>query len=446
MKPRGAVAVDLGATSVRFAAGRLEGGKIISEVVAQRAHAPIERRGRLEWDFDQLLGVATEAVAYAAEHFTEPTFGIDAWGVDHGFVGTAGDLIQSPVAYRDPSHQAMFERLAAHRQEIYEGTGIQHQPFNTLYQLAARAEDQPELVGADWMLTPDLIGYLLTGVRHTELTMASTTQLMGLDGTWWPRAFEIIGWPVPDRLPRRPGEVLGQAQGVRWVSVGSHDTASAVLGLGPLRSDQAFLNVGTWSLLGTVVDTPILSDAGFTNERTVDGRVRYLANIPGFYVINRVHEELGLASTVPEWLETARPGGESADLMGQQFFNPPRMMDALSDQARVPLMDAADWSSFALNSLVQTTVAQLERLQSQTGRQFTEIRLSGGGSQSRAFAQALADASRREVVAGPVESTVLGNLALQFYAQGALSTWEELLQTIGTSIATRRYSPREPSV
>jgi len=107
MKPAGAVAVDLGATSVRFAAGRLHEGRILSEVIAQRAHAPIERNGRLEWDFNLLLGIATEAVAYAADHFREPTFGIDAWGVDHGFVDRNGAIVQSPVAYRDPSHQAM---------------------------------------------------------------------------------------------------------------------------------------------------------------------------------------------------------------------------------------------------------------------------------------------------------------------------------------------------
>ncbi len=443
MKPAGAVAVDLGATSVRFAAGQLREGRIISEVIAQRAHAPLERNGRLEWDFNLLLGIATESVAYAAEHFREPTFGIDAWGVDHGFVDRSGAIVQSPVAYRDPSHQAMFEQLSAHQPEIYAGTGIQHQPFNTLYQLAARAEDQPSLIGSDWILTPDLIGFLLTGVRHTELTMASTTQLMGLTDTWWPRAFEIIGWPVPDRVPQRPGKVLGDADGVRWVSVGSHDTASAVLGLGPLRDDQAFLNVGTWSLLGTVVDQPILTDPGFTNERTVDARIRYLANIPGFYVINRVHEELGLPYGVPEWLTMARPTLEAADLMRSEFFNPPRMTDLLAAQVPAAPADAAGWASLALSSLVQTTTAQLRRLEAQTGRRFAEVRLSGGGSQSRAFAQALADASHRDVIAGPAESTLLGNLAMQFYAQGAFSGWDDLLRTVAASFTTVRHVPRE---
>jgi len=442
MKPAGAVAIDLGATSVRFAAGRLDEGRILSEVIAQRAHAPLERNGRLEWDFNLLVGIATEAVAYAADHFREPTFGIDAWGVDHGFVDRVGAIVQSPVAYRDPSHQTMFERLSAHQPEIYAGTGIQHQPFNTLYQLAARAEDQPSLIGSDWMLTPDLIGFLLTGTRHTELTMASTTQLMGLTDTWWPRAFEIIGWPLPDRVPRRPGQVLGDVDGVRWVSVGSHDTASAVLGLGPLRDDQAFLNVGTWSLLGTVVDQPILTDPGFTNERTVDARIRYLANIPGFYVINRVHEELGLNCGVPEWLAMAKPTQAAADLMRPEFFNPPRMTDLLAAQLSTAPTDVAEWASLALNSLVQTTVAQLRRLEDQTSREFSEIRLSGGGSQSRVFAQALADASGRPVIAGPVESTVLGNLAMQFYAQGAFSGWDDLLRTVGASFTTVLYSPR----
>ena len=439
---QGAVAVDLGATSGRFAAGWLEDGRIISEVIDQRPNLPIERQGRVEWAFDALLDLTREAAEYARTHFREPTLGIDSWGVDHGFVGASGELIQSPIAYRDRSHQAAFERLAAHQADLYAGTGIQHQPFNTFYQLAARAADQPELVGADWLLTPDLLGFMLTGVRHTELTMASTTQLMGLDNEWFRPAFDLIGWPIPDRLPSPPGRVIGDIDGVRLVSVGSHDTASAVLGLGPLREDQAFLNVGTWSLLGAVVDEPILTDAGFTNERTVDGRIRYLANIPGFYIINRVHEELSLSESVPDWLRRQAPTSQAVDVMHLDFYNPDRMTDALAKHAGVAPADAAGWAGLALNSLVQTTVAQLRRLEANTGRRFTEIRLSGGGSQSRPFAQALADASGREVVAGPAESTVLGNLALQLWAQGAFANRDDFGRAISASFATTRYAPR----
>lgn len=433
--------MDLGATSARFAAGWLEDGRIVSEVIQQRAHAPIDRGGRLEWDFDLLMNLAADAVLYASDNFTEATFGIDAWGVDHGFIDNTGAL-QTPVAYRDVSHQAAFERLAAHQGDLYAWTGIQHQPFNTLYQLAARTHDQPSLIGADWLLTPDLIGYGLTRYRHTELTMASTTQLLGLDDSWCPEAFELIGWPVPERAPQRPGFVIGECQGVRCVSVGSHDTASAVLGLGKLSEDQAFLNVGTWSLLGTVVDFPILSDPGFTNERTVDGRVRYLANIPGFYVINRIHEELDVKASVPEWLAAAAQIRTAANLLRPEFFNPPRMMDAFVAQGIEPPDDDREWAGLALNSLIQTTVSQLRRLETQTGRRFVEIRLSGGGSQSRPFAQALADASGRDVVGGPVESTVLGNLAMQFFGQGAFFDMDELRETVSASFSTVRYSPR----
>lgn len=438
----GAVAVDLGATSGRFAVGRLVDGRIISEVVSQRPHAPVERNGRVEWNFDLLVGLAREAVAYASSNFDDATVGIDSWGVDHGFLAADGTIVQTPVAYRDRSHQAAFERLAPHQDELYALTGIQHQPFNTVYQLAARAIDQPELRGCDWLLIPDLIGYMLTGVRNTELTMASTTQLMGLDNRWCPRAFELAGWPVPDRQPTAPGSVVGTCEGVDVVSVGSHDTASAVLGLGPLQPSQAFLNVGTWSLLGAVVDRPLLADAGFTNERMTDGRIRYLANIPGFYIINRVHEELGLDVSVPDWLRQAGSSRSFVDVMHLDFYNPDRMTDALVKHLGHVPADTAEWASVALSSLVHTTVAQLRRLEQNTGRVVTEIRLSGGGSQSRPFAQALSDASGREVVAGPAESTVLGNLALQFWAQGAFGSVEDMGRAIAASFTTIRYSPR----
>lgn len=430
----GAVAIDLGATSGRFAAGRLVDGSIEYEVIEQVLNKPIERDGHVYWNIDELFDLCQRAWTYAEDNFDEATVGIDSWGVDHGFVHPHG-AIANPVAYRDLSHQAMFEAMASHRDRLYELTGIQHQPFNTIYQLAARKREgmQP----SRWLLMPDLLGYLLTGTVHCEFTMASTTQLMGLDDQWCAEAFGLAGWPLPDTPISKPGHVLERRGGVSLVSVGSHDTASAVFGLGPLRDDQAFLNVGTWSLLGTILDKPLLRSPSFTNERTVDGRVRYLANIPGFYVINRVHEELGIKESVPEWLRSAELRGcSSVDLTSPEFFNPTSMCEALAQGSHVD-----NWASLALNSLVQTTARQLAVLEDLTKRTFTEIRVSGGGSRSEAFCQALANKTGKLVVAGPEEATLLGNLAVQFIASGHFANFDEASAAIARSFSTRTFTP-----
>jgi rhamnulokinase len=444
-----AVAVDLGATSVRFALGTLEGGRIRFEVIEQTAHEPVEERGGLWWRTEALLGICERAAKFAKKHGPETTLGIDSWGVDHGFVGPDGTLLQPPACYRAPVHAAVFEEMKTHRRRLYELTGIQHQPFNTAFQLVARGRERPDLraPGVRWLILPELMHQLLGCSAGHELTQASTTQLLGLDGKWSKEAFEIIGWPVPDSEPREPGTVIGSTkEGIPVVRVGGHDTASAVCGMGSLGPHQAFLNVGTWALLGVLVDAPIATPEAeaenLTNERAVDGRVRFLDNVPGFYVINRLHEDLGLACAVPEWLGSGlwdRP--QRIDLSDPALFNPESMLSAVSAQLERCPESSEGWAGLALSSLVDTIVAKLEATAKLAGRQVTEIRVAGGGSASVPFCRSLARASGRTVVAGPQEATLLGNLGVQFLAQGVVGSFEELGRLIDASLELIRYEP-----
>lgn len=436
----GAVAVDLGATSGRYAFGELRDGRIVVEMGERILHSPTEVSGRETWDLAAIAGLVDRAASAASTKFGRATLGIDAWGVDHGFLDVRGELVLPPVAYRDASHADAFERLREHRAELYALTGIQAQPFNTVYQLVARRELAART--HRWLPLPDLLAFLTTGEANVETTQASTSNLQGLDGAWSPRAFEIAGWPVPDLTPRAPGELGGYVtDGVRIATVGSHDTASAVAGLGTLTDSDLFLNVGTWSLVGTVVDRPIATPeaeaANLSNERTVDGRVRLLRNVPGFWVINRLHEELGVPVSVPEWLASGRREHEGTlDLFDDALFNPDSMVAACGS---LPLSPAG-WAELALRSLVEAIAAQVPVLASVTGRSFRRIRVAGGGSASVAFCEALASRTGLTVDAGPTEATVLGNLAMQFLAQGRFSSLAEMFAAVDASAERRVYA------
>ena len=439
----GAVAVDMGASSARFAAGWIEGGEIHSEVIEQAAHEPVNGR----WNTEQLFGICKNAADYAAEHFKKATVGIDTWGVDHGFLDADDNMVEQPVSYRDESHVKAFNAMVEHRQRLFALTGIQHQPFNTVYQLAARKKEHPDWPATlTWRLLPDLFGHMLTGQKCHELTMASTTQLLGLDGNWSEGAFEIAGWPVPSQQPQKPGCIIGQiAEGVDLACVASHDTASAVCGLGTMGDTDLFLNAGTWNVLGTVLDETLTSPAAeagnWTNERAHDGRVRFLKNTPGFYVVNRLHDELRVKEPVAEWLANADPSFEGKfDFFHPDLFNPKSMPVAVLELASVKPTTNSKWATMAIGSMVAATVRQPADLGELVARQFTRLRVAGGGSQSEQLCQGLADGTGLQVIAGPVEATLLGNLGMQFVAAGEASL-ADLPALIDRSCRTRTYEP-----
>lgn len=441
------MAVDLGASSGRFAAGWLEGETIRFQIIEQKAHQAAMANGRLEWDLQSLRDLAASATDYAASAFESATIGIDAWGVDHGFVDFDGKVLGNPVCYRDLSHEQAFQELANYRPELYSLTGIQHQPFNTICQLYARYKEDPVLPSRGrFVILPDLLGYLLTGEINYELTEASTTQLMGLDCRWSERAFQIARWPVPNRQPKKPGTLGGPiVPGVQLAHVGSHDTASALVGFGRQSDEFMYVNVGTWSLAMFVREEPIATPeaetANFTNERMVDGRVRFLKNIPGFYVLNRLHEELKVSMSVPEWLGVAENTGESLDLFAPAFFNPTSMVDACAQLLGRRPASEAEWAGIAINSLAKAVAAQPSDAAKLGVKPVSAIRIGGGGSQSAALCQAIANHSGLPVLAGPVEATVVGNLALQFLASGYFTSPEAMAEVVERSAGVVEYRP-----
>lgn len=389
------------------------------EIIEQSPHHARMIAGRECWDVHALVGICRRALEYASANFEAATLGIDAWGVDFGFVD--GD--SRWVAYRDRAHQAVFDRMQDVRDELYALTGVQHQPFNTFYQLIARREHDPGCVGRPWRMLPALLLATLGAEPGFELTHASTTQLMGLDGNWSERAFELAGWPVPEVQPQSPGGAVGRVANVTLMRVAEHDSASAVAGMGRLAPDEAFLSAGTWSLLGCLVDAPIVSlaaaEGNFTNERAADGRVRFLKNIPGFYIANRLYEELGGVGPSGEWLGSADLHTDlRVDPLDPAFFNPESMVEAVRARLARDPSGPTEWAGMAMLSLVEATARELVRLEAAVGRAFTTVRVGGGGAQSVAFCESLARLSGRRVQRGEIEATVLGNLRVQLGARG----------------------------
>lgn len=433
----------MGASSARTAVGWIAHGAITLKSIEQVPHSAVNGK----WNTRLLKSLCDRAVTYAIDNFESATVGIDTWGVDHGFISLKGELIQDPVAYRDPSHSEAFDSMVGHRKRLFELTGVQHQPFNTIYQFAARKRESPHLTDATFQMLPDMFGFLLTSEKNYEATQCSTTQLVASNGEWCHEAFDLVGWRVPDQQPARPGRIVAPIVGqVELASVASHDTASAVCGLGTLGERDLFLNMGTWFLLGTLIDQPLLSptadDGGWTNERAHDGRIRFLKNIPGFYIVNRLHEELRVESSVAAWLASANLQ-ECArfDYHHRSLYNPPSMLEAVLALLPRQPTNTVEWASVALNSMVGGMTSQPTQLGEITNRQFERIRVSGGGSQSALICQGISDATGLKVVAGPPESTVLGNIAMQLVARGEVNI-SDLARLIDASIETSVYFPR----
>jgi len=416
-------ALDLGATSARLAHGVWDGRVLKIRMVRRLAHAPIVSSEGWYWDWSALSQFCDQAREDAEQHDSRRTsLAVDGWGVDVGFLDSKGQLLAPPRCYRDPRHAEAMTLLAPFAKELYDLTGVQCLALNTIFQLQARKQEQATWLDRveRWRMLPELVVEQWGGASGHEWTNASTTGLVGWDGQWCDRAFEIIGWPVPEEEIVRPGELIGRTpSGVGWVRVGSHDTASAVEGLGPFDADEAYLNLGTWALVGRILSQPGPLESArvnnWTHERAVDGRIRFLKNVPGMYLFQRMHEELGLRSTLGEWLSSASSLVTfDSGLNESELFSPPSMLTVVG-AGHGPLSSPAEWASRALGvwaSLLRRAVQEMVEMTGPVRR----LRVGGGGAQIPVVREVIQEAVGCEVVWGSAEATILGNFKVQLQA------------------------------
>jgi rhamnulokinase len=395
--------------------------------------------------------------------------GVDSWGVDYALVDADGALVEDPVCYRDDRTQHAQSEVFAivPRDEVFARTGIQPQPFNTLYQLWSHAREGLPPHAARLLLVPDYCHHVLCGSLVSERTNASTTQLLGAaSGAWDDALFARLGLPrhlMPDVVDAgtrlgtlRPSLASTLCLGaIDVVAPGTHDTASAVAGT-PLGRYWAYISSGTWSLVGIESDAPLLTaaalEARLTNEAGVGG-VRLLTNVMGLWLLEscrREWEAEGRPQELAALLDAVAhaPGPPRVIFPDDpRLFAPANMVGTirtmLRESGQADTDDPVSIARVVLDSLAlryASVVATIERL---AGHHIPGIHIVGGGSMNRYLNQATADASGREVLAGPVEATAIGNLLVQGLAAGRIESLAEGRRMVAASYPPERFVPRD---
>jgi rhamnulokinase len=469
-------AVDLGASSGRVMVGHVSGrgaGTLRLQEVHRFPNRPVRIADTLHWDILSLYGGVLDGLRAAgtAAGQAPASLGIDAWAVDYGLLDASGALLGNPVHYRDTRTQGQSEKVGAVLPPavLYAATGLQYLPFNTLYQLTA-ARGSAALAAADrLLLIPDLIAYWLTGEAGTELTNASTTQLVDPRTRDWSRSvadaagIDLTLFP-PLRGPGTPAgrllpDVLAET-GLRGpvpvTAVGSHDTASAVAAVPASGNRFAYVATGTWSLAGLELDSPVLTEesrrANFTNELGVDGTVRYLRNIMGLWLLQeclRTWEAGGTPQRLDRLLAEAAglPGLRSfVDADDPSFLAPGDMPRRITDACRrigvrVP-EGPAGITRCVLDSLALAHRRAIDEARRLSGREVDTVHIVGGGARNELLCRLTADACGLPVVAGPAEAAALGNVLVQARAAGVVGGGlPELRALLRGTLEPHRYEP-----
>jgi rhamnulokinase len=444
-------AVDIGASSGRVILGRISAGTAEMETVHRFPNGVLEIDGGLRWDFNALFaevltGLAAAGKAAGERGQTVTSIGIDTWAVDYGLVAAAGNLTAQPYSYRDERSRAAVARVHEKLEpaRLYATNGLQFLQFNTIYQLAT----EPGLDGLQALLMPDLIAFLLTGVRRTEATNASTTGLLdATTGEWAAEFFTALGLPE-DLFPPliQPGETVGtllpgmaERTGLpvatKVVAVGSHDTASAVAAVPARQENFAYISSGTWSLVGLELKHPVLTEASraanFTNEGGVDGTTRYLRNVGGLWLLSECQRTWAAEGFQPELTDLLAgaaalpPGGPQINPDDPAFIAPGNMPDRIRAAVGTAGAVLRDGPVAIVRCILDSlaagyarTIADAERL---AGVPADVVHIVGGGSQNKLLCRLTAQATGKPVIAGPVEATALGNVLVQARAAGAVT-------------------------
>lgn len=458
------IAIDLGAGSGRVFLAGFDAGAMLLEEVRRFQYPPAQSAGHLRWDAAKIFDDITEGLRSASKRAHElgrelRTVGVDSWGVDYGLITAMGELVELPVCYRDKRTEGVmdqiFERVA--REEIFERTGIQFMPFNTLFQLLAH---QHELSASaqKLLLMPDLITFWLTGKCIAEYTNATTTQMVNArTGNWDYELLNRLSLPAT-LLPEivAAGTSVGPIRselGIDAMSVvapATHDTGSAIAGT-PLREGWAYISSGTWSLVGVERNDVLINKEvaryNFTNEGGAFGTIRFLKNVMGLWILESCRKEwqVDYEELV---IEVSRIDHFPALIFPDdpRFFNPPNMLEAIATQVAETDQEMPDGAAAIaktiLDSLAFRYASVLRTIETLTSRKIEGVQIIGGGSQNNYLNQATANATGLPVSAGPIEATVIGNALVQAVVDGRFASLAEGREYVGQNVQLKNFTPQ----
>ena len=468
------LAVDLGAESGRVVVGTLGDGRLALEEVHRFANEPVEVCGTLHWDVLCLYNNIIKGLrAYAQKYGNSADgIGVDTWGVDFGLLGRDGSLLQNPVHYRDRRTDAM-PALVAQKMDLrrlYDRTGINLLPIYTLCQMAAlRTQQSPALQTADrFLMMADLFGYFLSGRAACERTNAITTQLYNPRTAAWDdevlRTFDLPRSIMPDIV--EPGTVLGELTDAAKAQTGlasapviapcTHDTASAVTAVPAQGDDWAYLSSGTWSIIGSLIDEVVTSDAAFdarmSNELCL-GSLRICQNNMGLWLVQQARAAWargGKTYSYAELVQIAERAHRSEALLNPNdpgFMAPDDMPQAIREFCARTGQPAPKEDGELLRCIMESLALSyrytLDRMAQMLGRTYRTLHVVGGGSQNALLCQFTADATGLCVQTGPVEATVAGNVLVQALACGAVESGQEIRDMVRASTDMTEYEPQD---
>ncbi len=464
------LAVDIGASSGRHILCHMEGGKMVMEEVYRFENGMEKKNGHLCWDTERLFREILNGMKECTKIGKIPvSMGIDTWGVDFVLLDENDQVIGDTVAYRDRRTEGMDEEVykVISLEDLYARTGIQKESFNTIYQLMAVKKQHPEQLDQAQTLLhlPDYFHFLLTGNKTCEYTEATTGQLIAAEKKDWDyELIDMLGYPrkifqkiiMPGTKIGRLKESIRKEVGfdLDVVAPATHDTGSAVLAVPAVDDDFIYISSGTWSLMGIERMTPDCSkrscELNLTNEGGYAGRYRYLKNIMGLWMIQSVRHEYNDAysfAQICDMAEEAKDFPSRVDVNDDCFMAPENMTEEVKDYCRrtnqqVP-ETLGEIATVIYTSLAECYAQTAKELEEMGGREYSRIHVMGGGSNADYLNRLTADATGKEVHAGPGESTAIGNITAQMLRAGVFDTVEEARGCIHESFDIKIYEPEK---
>ena len=459
-------AVDLGGSSGRVTVGQLKDEKILLTEVHRFKHEPIQTKAGLFWDWQFLVEQVITGLKAATKLGRIHSVGIDSWAVDYGLIDKSGAVISQPYCYRDARTDGVMAKLKEELgvDYIYSKTGIQFIFFNTMYQLFIEKESTAYKNADKFLMVPDLLNYLLCGSISTEITNASTTQLLNVHTRDWDwQIIEKLGikkdiFPKINKPKQEMGVITGHGDldGIKVISVGSHDTASAVAGTPlPESGDAAYISSGTWSLVGLELKAPVTDqkamDFNITNEMGVEDRIRFIKNVAGMWLLEESLDywaQSGQNYTAAQLAQEAAllPKGAVIDANDPRFEKPGAMPERIAtlckESNQIIPQTPAEYARCIFDSLAYAYAKVIAQLQEASAVNINSINIVGGGSANKLLNQLTANATGKTVYTGPIEATVLGSIITQMQAAGEVASLEIGRSLIKASTAQEVYKPQ----